>query len=62
MESEIATGKFIAQATDILVPKVFGYSTGVDANPVRLPCLLMQCIEGNVVYDVGGPDILTYGK
>ena len=62
MESEIATVKLIAQATDILMPKVFGYNTGMDGNPVRLPYMLMQCIEGNMVYDLGGPDMLTYGK
>jgi hypothetical protein len=59
MESEIATMKFIAQATDIPVPKVFGYNTRIDGNPARLPYLLMQCIEGNMLFDLGGPDILT---
>lgn len=59
MESEIATMKFIAQTTDILVPKVFGYQTFIDGNPVRLPYLLMQCIEGNMLFDLGGPSVLT---
>jgi len=59
MESEIATMKFIAQTTDIPVPKVFGYKTCIDGNPVKLPYLLMQCIEGNILFDLGGPNVLT---
>ena len=49
MESEIATMKFVSQATDIPVPKVFAYDTGVRGNPVGLPYMLMECIEGNVL-------------
>ncbi|KAF1948850.1 hypothetical protein CC80DRAFT_540719 [Byssothecium circinans] len=59
MESEIATMNFIAQTTDIPVPKVFGYKTCLDGNPVKLPYILMQCIEGNMIFDLGGLDVLT---
>ncbi|KID94310.1 Protein kinase-like domain protein, partial [Metarhizium majus ARSEF 297] len=59
MESEIATMKFISQSTDIPVPRVFAYNTGLEKNPVGLPYLLMECIEGNMLYDLGGPNVLT---
>lgn len=59
MESEIATMKFISQSTDIPVPRVFAYNTGLEQNPVGLPYLLMECIEGNMLYDLGGPNVLT---
>ena len=58
MESEIATMKYVVQATEIPVPTVFGYETGMNGNPVKLPYLLMQCIEGNMLFDLGGPDVL----
>jgi aminoglycoside phosphotransferase (APT) family kinase protein len=59
MESEIATMKFISQATDIPVPRVFTYNTGLEGNPVGLLYLLMECIEGSMLFDLGGPSILT---
>ncbi|KND89022.1 Altered inheritance of mitochondria protein 9, mitochondrial [Tolypocladium ophioglossoides CBS 100239] len=59
MQSEIATMKYIAKTTNIPVPEVFGYNICVDANPVGLPYMLMHCIEGNMLYDLGGPCILN---
>ncbi|WEW56137.1 hypothetical protein PRK78_001572 [Emydomyces testavorans] len=59
MESEIATMKYIAKYTAIPVPTIFGYRTSIDENPVRLPYMLMQCIRGNMLYDLGGPEILN---
>jgi hypothetical protein len=59
MESEIATMKYIAKFTDIPVPTIFGYRTSIDGNPVKLPYMLMQCIRGNMLYDLGGFSILT---
>jgi hypothetical protein len=59
MESEIATMKFIAKSTGIPVPTIFGYRTSIDGNPVKLPYMLMQCIRGNMLFDLGGPGILT---
>ncbi|KAF4627968.1 hypothetical protein G7Y89_g10190 [Cudoniella acicularis] len=59
MESEIATMKFIAEFTDIPVPTIFGHRTSIDGNPVKLPYMLMQCIRGNMLFDLGGPSILT---
>jgi hypothetical protein len=59
MESEIATMKYVAKFTDILVPTIFGYRTSIDGNAVKLPYILMQCIRGNMLYDLGGPSILT---
>ncbi|KAK2859897.1 hypothetical protein FQN49_004596 [Arthroderma sp. PD_2] len=59
MESEIATMKYIAKSTEIPVPAVFGYKCSLDKNLVKLPYLLMECIEGNMLYDLGGPGILN---
>ncbi len=59
MESEIATMKYIEKFTDIPVPTIFGHSTSIDGNPVKLPYMLMQCIRGNMLFDLGGPGILT---
>jgi len=59
MESEIATMKYITTATSLPIPAVFGYQTSVDSNPVKVPYLLMQCIKGNMLYDLGGPGILS---
>jgi len=59
MESEIATMKHIATTTSLPVPTVFGYQTSIDSNPVKLPYVLMQCIRGNTLYDLGGSDILN---
>ena len=59
MESEIATMKFIAESTDIPVPTIFGHRTSIEGNPVKLPYMLMQCIRGNMLFDLGGPGILT---
>jgi hypothetical protein len=59
MESEIATMKYVAQTTDIPVPKVFGYDTSMDGNLVGLPYLLIQCIKGNMLYDLDDPVALT---
>ncbi|KAB5513256.1 kinase-like domain-containing protein [Coniochaeta sp. 2T2.1] len=59
MESEIATMRYVAQHTDVPVPEVFGYETGMDRSPVGLPYLLMQCIGGNMLFDLGGPGVLT---
>ena len=59
MESEIATMKFYAESTDIPVPTIFGHRTFIDGNPVKLPYMLMQCIKGNMLFDLGGPGILT---
>ncbi|KAH9216041.1 hypothetical protein DL95DRAFT_522932 [Leptodontidium sp. 2 PMI_412] len=58
MESEIATMKYYAECTDIPVPTIFGYRTSIDGNPVKLPYMLMQCIRGNMLFDLGGPGIL----
>ncbi|KAH6724277.1 hypothetical protein BKA61DRAFT_627028 [Leptodontidium sp. MPI-SDFR-AT-0119] len=58
MESEIATMKYYAECTDIPVPTIFEYRTSIDGNPVKLPYMLMQCIRGNMLFDLGGPGIL----
>jgi hypothetical protein len=59
MESEIATMKYIAKFTNILVLTVFRYRTSIDGSPAKLPYMLMQCIRGNMLFDLGGPSILT---
>ncbi|OJD24731.1 hypothetical protein ACJ73_03910 [Blastomyces percursus] len=59
MESEIATMRYIAESTSIPVPKVFGHRTYIKGNPVKLPYMLMECIRGNMLFDLGGPEILT---
>ena len=59
MESEIATMKYYAECTDIPVPTIFGYRTSIDGNTVKLPYMLMQCIRGNMLFDLGGPGILN---
>lgn len=59
MESEIATMKYIAKFTNIPVPTILGHRTSIDGNPVRLPYMLMQCIRGNMLFDLGGPGILN---
>jgi hypothetical protein len=59
MESEIATMIYYAKFTDIPVPTTFGYRTYIDGNPVKLPYTLMECMNGNMFYDLGGPGILT---
>lgn len=59
MQSEIATMKHIAKTTNIPVPEVFGYNICLDANPVGLPYILMHCIEGNMIFDLGGPGVLN---
>lgn len=59
MESEVATMKYIKSRTKIPVPVVFDYMTVLENNPVRLPFMLMQCIRGNMLFDIGGPDVLT---
>lgn len=59
MESEIATMKYMAKYTTIPVPAIFGYKSSIDGNPVKLPYMLMQCIKGNMLFDLGGPDILN---
>ena len=62
MESEIATMKYIATSTKIPVPKVFAYDLHISGNPVKAPYLLMECIKGNMLYDIGGPGVLTAQK
>jgi hypothetical protein len=59
MESEIAAMEFYAESTDIPVPTIFGHRTSIDGNPVKLPYMLMQYIRGNMLFDLGGPGILT---
>jgi hypothetical protein len=59
MESEIATMKYITKFTDIPVPTIFGRRAFIDGNPVKLPYMLMQGIRGNMLFDLGGPGILT---
>lgn len=59
MESEIATMMYIAEFTNIPVPMIFEYRTSINGNPIRLPDILMQCIRGNMLFDLGGPDMLT---
>jgi hypothetical protein len=58
MESEIATMIHYTEA-GASVPKIFGYNTSVDGNPVRLPYMIMYCIPGNMLYNLGGFDVLT---
>ncbi|KAM0415906.1 hypothetical protein ACHAPT_013117 [Fusarium lateritium] len=53
MLSEIATMKHIAKTTNIPVPEVFGYDCCLAANPAGLPYMLMSCIEGNMLADLG---------
>ncbi|KAI9742400.1 MAG: hypothetical protein M1818_003933 [Claussenomyces sp. TS43310] len=59
MESEIATMKYITEFTDIPIPTIFGHRTSIEGNPVKLPYMLMQCIRGNMLFDLGGPGILN---
>lgn len=59
MQSEVATMKHIALHTDIPVPEVFAHDTLSDVNPVGLPYVLMHCIEGNTIFDLGGLGKLT---
>ncbi|KAH8882420.1 kinase-like protein [Thozetella sp. PMI_491] len=61
MESEIATMIYISRYTDIPVPKVFHYNTRTEGNPVKVPYILMECIEGNILPDLipGGRTLLT---
>lgn len=59
MESEIATMIFISHHTTVKVPDVFGYQTAIDHNLVKLPYLVMECIQGNMLFDMGGPEKLT---
>ena len=60
MESEIATMKYYAECTDIPVPTIFGYRTSIAGNTVKLPYMLMQCIRGNMLFDLGGPGVLNH--
>ncbi|KAK2750686.1 hypothetical protein FQN57_002759 [Myotisia sp. PD_48] len=59
-ESEIATMKYLSERMTTPVPAIHGYSTSIDGNPVKVPYMLMQCIEGNILYDLesGGTDAL----
>lgn len=59
MESEIATMKYLSASTDIPIPAIFGHSICIAGNPVKLPYILMECIRGNMLFDLGGPSILT---
>ncbi|KAI9789351.1 MAG: hypothetical protein M1816_006240 [Peltula sp. TS41687] len=59
MESEIATMKYIAETGKVPVPSIYGHKASVERNPVKLPYLLMQCIRGNMFYDLGGPSVLA---
>lgn len=61
MESEIATMKYIANSTEIPIPKVYAYSCTAK-NHVKTPFLLMQCIQGNMLYDLGGQSALDAEK
>lgn len=61
MESEIATMKYIANNTEIPVPKVYAHSCTAK-NQVKTPFLLMQCIQGNMLYDLGGQSALDAQK
>jgi len=51
--------KFIAEFTDILVPTIFGHRISIEGNPVKLLYILMQCIRGNMLFDLRGPSVLT---
>ena len=59
MESEIATMKHVANSVNV-VPTIFGYKTFINGNPVKLPYILMQCIYGNMMFDLGGLGILNH--
>ncbi|CZT43437.1 uncharacterized protein RSE6_03478 [Rhynchosporium secalis] len=59
MESEIATMKYYAESTNVPVPTIFGYRTSIHGNTMKLPYMLMQCIQGNMLFDLGGPGILN---
>lgn len=68
MESEIATMRYVRGQVGggvggegrVPVPKVFGYVMGVEeGNPARLPYVLMECVRGNMLYDLGGLDVLS---
>lgn len=58
-QSEIATMKYVAEATTIPVPEIFGYNIDLDMNPVGLSYILMHCIEGNMIFDLGGLEVLN---
>jgi hypothetical protein len=51
LKSEIATMRYVAQHSKIPVPTVYGYNTAVEGNPAKLPYILMQCLEGNILYE-----------
>jgi hypothetical protein len=59
MESEIATMMYLAHHATVRVPIVFRYQTAIERNAVKLPYLVMECIQGNMLFDMGGPDQLT---
>jgi hypothetical protein len=43
----------------IPVPEVCRYNICLDSNDIGLPYMLRKCIEGNTIYDPGGPNVLT---
>lgn len=52
MESEIATMAYVRKNTQIPIPKVFGYNSGLAGNPVNFPYILMECMKGNVYHEL----------
>lgn len=53
---EVATMKYL-QNSDVPVPKLYGYDMNIETSPVKLPYILMECLNGNMWYDLGGDDI-----
>lgn len=43
--------RYVAQHSKIPVPTVYGYNTAGEGNPAKLPYILMQCLEGNILYE-----------
>ncbi|KAH8742511.1 hypothetical protein BGZ57DRAFT_779476, partial [Hyaloscypha finlandica] len=59
IESEIIIIKYFVNITYILISKIFGYIISIDRNPIKLPYILIEYIRGNILFDLGGPSILT---
>ncbi|TLD34481.1 Protein kinase-like domain protein [Venturia nashicola] len=59
LDNEIATLKYLKINTSLPVPSIFAHQTSMESNPVKMPYVLMQCIQGNMLYDLGGPGVLT---
>lgn len=53
MLSELAAMRFLTEHTDIPVPKVLAYNVNKEANLVNGQWMLVECIKGNTLSDLG---------